>query len=1292
MLFGLSSFRRFLLGICVGLSCIFSLLLLALCLILPVVKSHPQWVAHWLSERVGMSVQFDQLTTQWTRRGPLLRLSQLRIAQQQGPVVKEAEIIIALYSGFLSGHALTELRLRGLEMTLRRDGSGRWSVVGLPPQREDDESDPYQTVSRLGEVQISGGRLRIEGIKALPHAALFSQVDLRMRAYDHRLRLGVHARFDPHQPPLKAALALDAQHGSGQLYIAATPTHLAAWSPLLAGIPVHMIQGEGALRVWAQFDHHQLTHTQVDLDLHDVSWQGRIASSPHQDQSLPVIHWSSVQLKGLWQRQRQGWRVLLPRLRLAEGRHQDRLDGVVIAQGQRVAIVAHRPMRLDLVMKAVANSGFLSQKWQSWLIKAAPSVRLSRLIASARSAQDYQVRAMIDVVKIAPVGQIPGVEGLSGELIGDHLGMMLTPLPSATVRFRWPTGFGAPVAFHLVGSIVAWPGPDQWQAQTSQLQVIGSDFGVTARGGFAYDFATAQTRLFLVAAVDHAALPVAKRFWLHSHMAKSAVDWLNMALVDGQVTQAVGLAEGYIQHWPFDNGQGHFEVSAQVDDGKIRFSPDWPIAQNLHANVHFLGNGLTVSGRGTLGKVVVDSLEASIANFSQSRLQVDATGHGQAHEALSLLEHSPLRSSYGEVFHSLSLSGPVHARFGLTLPLANATSEPRQLQGEVTFDGVDAFDKSFNLAFKHIQGQLRYSDNGFRALGLNVQFANQSGQLDLRCGEFVNQADHRFEAQLHAPIDADVLFARVPQVAWLRPYVQGQSVWKIGVNAIRQNQSQLVFESDLVGTALTMPAPVHKSSMEALPIRVATAYPFDQAEIQLSLADRLAMRIQSRHNQLGIGAVLGTNRLDDPPPANGLRLTGATPVLDAFDWISVVHRMMQPPLSSVSPPSSQSNLSLPLQNLDVVTDRLLLFGGQFPHAHLSLTPTPNGFAVHLQGPALAGNLQVPSDATGQIIGQLERFYWQSIAAKTPSSPPMQVSSLQPQESLDPAQIPGILLTVNDVVIDNVRLGPLRVDVRQQGGGLDVKQLQLFGPVQTMTLTGRWQGKDADSRTHLNTHITSQNLGELAKILGFGGQLQGGQGRVDIQAAWQGSPLHLAFDSLQGQIAVDARNGQLSEIHPGAGRVLSFLSVTQLPRRLMFDFRDLFDKGLAFNTLNGQIDFAEGFARTQTLQINGPAADIAIRGVANLTQETFDQTVDVNPRSGNLLTVVGAVAGGPVGAAVGAAATAVLGKPLSAIGARRYHLTGPWNDPKVDVVPFTPSSNPTPPHRVAPIREVTSPPH
>ena len=64
---------------------------------------------------------------------------------------------------------------------------------------------------------------------------------------------------------------------------------------------------------------------------------------------------------------------------------------------------------------------------------------------------------------------------------------------------------------------------------------------------------------------------------------------------------------------------------------------------------------------------------------------------------------------------------------------------------------------------------------------------------------------------------------------------------------------------------------------------------------------------------------------------------------------------------------------------------------------------------------------------------------------------------------------------------------------------------------------------------------------------------------------------------------------------------------------------------------------------------------------------FDQIVEVKPRSGGLLTAVGAIAGGPVGAAVGAVANAVLDKPMRGIGAKTYRVTGPWASPKVETI-------------------------
>ncbi len=271
------------------------------------------------------------------------------------------------------------------------------------------------------------------------------------------------------------------------------------------------------------------------------------------------------------------------------------------------------------------------------------------------------------------------------------------------------------------------------------------------------------------------------------------------------------------------------------------------------------------------------------------------------------------------------------------------------------------------------------------------------------------------------------------------------------------------------------------------------------------------------------------------------------------------------------------------------------------------------------------------------------------------------------DEVDPANIPPLALDVADLQLGKLNLGKAVLRTCRLTDGLQLDQLQLHSADQDIALTGAWRGKGDTATTRLSARLDSRNLGDLVRDLGFGGQLRAGEGELLLDAGWPGAPTAFKLATLEGTLKVAARNGQLLEVEPGAGRVLGLLSVAQLPRRLMLDFRDFFSKGFAFNRVDGQVRFGNGQAQTDKVRIEGPAADIDIRGAADLRQQQFDQTIDVHPKSGNLLTVVGAVAGGPVGAAVGAAANAVLAKPLGELGARTYRVTGPWKDPKVEVV-------------------------
>ncbi len=262
-------------------------------------------------------------------------------------------------------------------------------------------------------------------------------------------------------------------------------------------------------------------------------------------------------------------------------------------------------------------------------------------------------------------------------------------------------------------------------------------------------------------------------------------------------------------------------------------------------------------------------------------------------------------------------------------------------------------------------------------------------------------------------------------------------------------------------------------------------------------------------------------------------------------------------------------------------------------------------------------------------------------------------------------MPPLNLAVDDLRFGDAHLGHATLRTQRSATGMRIVQLQARAPRQQIDATGEWSRDAGGVRTRLDLQLRSEDFGELLGGMGFGKQIDQGEGSVRLQADWPGSPAAFRLGALAGTMRLDVRDGQLVEVEPGAGRVLGLLSIAQLPRRLAFDFRDFFDKGFAFDKLSGEVRFGGGSARSDDLAIDGPAAEIRIRGAADLRAQTYDQTIDVYPKAGNLLTVAGALAGGPVGAAIGAAANAVLNKPLGQLAARTYRVTGPWKDPKVE---------------------------
>ena len=1250
--------------------------------LLPLAERHPQQVADWLSSRAGQPVRFDHLRTEWTRRGPLLQLEGLRIGPGDGLHIGQAQVQVAMYAGLLPGRSLTELRLRGLDLTLLRDDDGRWRVRGLPDAQS---GDPLDALRRLGELQVERGKLHVLA-PALGLDARVPRVDLRLRVNGDRLRVGVRAWADEAAPPLAAVIDADRRKGDGQAWLGADPVDLAPWSALLAAGGLRLQQGQGELSAWVDLRDFRPVMVTTDSDLRAL----RLSGAPLPHDASPTVELQRVQVRARWRYSRGGWRAEAPRLRIAMDGREQVLDGLLLGGGQHLALVGDN-VEAGAALRVLALSDRIAADTRDWLFRARPQLQVKRLELYGERDGALRARGELAQLSFASVDGGPGLQGVAGRFEGDGQGFTLDMDAQRELQFNWPAGFGVRHDVHLAGQVVGWRDEaGGWRIGTPALRVQGTDYAADVRGGMWFQGDGSAPWLQLAARLDDVPMTAAKRFWIHSKMSQAATDWLDMALVDGHVRGGIGLVTGDLEDWPFDNHNGIFQASGYIDGGSIRFQKDWPVMDQVDADIDFVGPGFQLRGRGQLAGVAVEGLQAGIDNFAHAPLYVRARSNSDAATLLAMLKRSPLHEEYAETLDNLVASGPAAVTFDLLQPLHD--DQAGHLQGTVELSGARLVENRYALAFDEVRGSARYGSGGFAAEQLAVRHLGQPGLLDLRAGSYVRDPQHAFESQLQATMDAGLLLDRAPELAWLKPYINGSSRWNIGVTlpkvpagtavtaAATAPAAQLHLHSDLVGTRLDLPAPLDKPAGEVLATSVDAPLPMGAGRIDVAFGERLALAARSQGNQTGVQVTLGRSRVDREPPASGLAINGRSGSLDALEWISLARG------------GDSDGDDMPLRSVDVQVAQLLLAGGVFENTRLSLRPGPQQLQVNLQGPSLEGQLQVPNASGGTISGSLKRVYWRSLPSRVkvpadgaliqlPDAAPTVARVEATAEDTDPAAVPPLSLDVADLQFGNIKLGQAVLRTHPVAGGLSVDQLTFRSPHQAIDVHGRWLGKGPAARTEVTAQVRSEDLGALLADLDQPGQLRGGQGRIDLQAGWPGGPSDFQLGDLQGQLQLQARNGQLLELEPGAGRVLGLLSVAQLPRRLMFDFRDFFSKGLAFNQVAGSVQFGQGSATTDGITIEGPAADIRIRGRTDLRAQQFDQIIDVNPRSGNLLTVVGAVAGGPVGAALGAATNAVLAKPLGEIGAKTYHVTGPWKEPKVEVAERQPPA----PRKPAPAR-------
>ena len=1285
-------------------------------LALPWVISHPEKVTAFLSDKLHRPISIDKIDGTWERSGPVLTLHGLHLgaadASQQAMLIPQAEIALNFFAWLHKNQRWNEFRLSGLDLVLSHDApDGSWRIHGFVADNNDQQDDGDNPLFQLGSLVLRDLHLRVDdtpGQRQLQFG--ISELRLINQGSAHRLLARVQC-LETQSPPMALVAEYDADSRNGRLYLGASQLDLAGLLRLFPVRGLALASGGGDAQLWVDWRAGALDAVRAEIDLRKLVLQ---TTAPIDTGSVgdivPRIGLDRFAFGARLQRYAQGWRADVADLRmdrdgqagvpgrfsieqrnasaqpmampLPEGLLVSPLDEVadkmVLAAADdngtsmTNATVEYVGSASDLDLSAIASLAMLSDALPSglrqWLYNASPHGVAHNVSLRYHDGHDYDVAASIGSVAWMPVGKLPGVEGLNFEALADPQALSIS-LPTRTpMRLPMPQVFRSTIELaEFSGTVAAYRTDKAWRIEIPGVQfegqpLAGLGYGGELRGSIDLNVDGSRPFMDMYAAIAHADMLAIHPFWPYNNMPKQGVVWLDRGLAGGRLSGRVAF-RGNLGDWPFRNQLGQFSAHVDLDDAILDYNPEWPRIEHLRASADFLNTSLHVatSAGQTLGNNLTGG-SADIADFAHAIIEIQLAGEGRGKNLLDFLHASPIGKRYAEQLRGVDISGAGKLALQLHLPLGSDQG-PLKLDGSVDMTDADLSASGPNLRLTQANGKVVFSERGFGIDDMAVRYEDQPARFALRVGSaYMRDPQHQAEASLHGKLPAAILLKRVPVLLPYQKFIAGSADWTVDYSVDDNHgkgdsAQRLIVSSDLKGVAISLPAPMHKDSNEVQPLRVIVPLPFEGGDLQARLGDIAQMRARLEKGTTPFAGHLAFGAgMPDDLPKRGLRVSGGVVEADISGWMDFVVG------------NSSSGSGSFIESVDLRVAQLTFFGRAFPDTSFKLGFSPDESTINLSGTQLEGTVHLPA---GELIkrgvtAELARLYMPSDNDETPpadANGPAAADS-DTLAGVNPAAIPPLHISVGDLHLGHASFGAARVESYPIEGGMHLEQVQSDSPNIDMSARGDWFGTGGKDHSTFSIHFTAKNLGHMLDALGYAGVIDGGETVVGIDASWSGAPSSFSLAKLDGSLTLSVADGRILEVDPGAGRIIGLVGITEIPRRLALDFSDFFKSGLAFNSIKGKFALGNGNATTNDLQIKGPAADIAITGRTDLRKREYDQTMIVIPHLSNTLPIVGAIAGGPVGAAAGFVVQTILRKPLNQAGETTYRVTGSWDKPVI----------------------------
>lgn len=1286
-------------------------------ILLPQLEQYNVRIEQFATGLIGQPVKIQSLSAEWHGAGPSLVLNNVRLMGEDKVLILAQFSKVRLSFGIIESIKLgqpsfSNLAISGADLSFVRRADGQIVFAGFGwtdlSSREDVGNE------QLLNWVLGQGRLSVEIKNLLFEDKLrdgrkyhFSNASVVLRNQGgHHLIDGVVSAPDSQDQARKLTVAMDMvgnvlQSGawSGKMYLEGLRVDLAQ---LIGEQPVldwRLKIGVSDFSIWGVVENAQLQSLKGEIELNDVDItldpQGKDIMADANAKKAPDSqlekgensksrHRNYGQLAGRfdWQRHGQTWKVIVdefvikqqgrfwPSTRIVVDYKQTiKADAAVRISSSYLRLMELREIMHFVNIEDAPGLGSIRQ------INPQGVLRNFYLHWYGDAENQYKIVADLENVGISPWRKMPGLKGVSGKLLMDqHSGMFTLTTQSAVLH--WPGNFRDPITIRSITGDIYWRKAQKtWLVDSRNLAVVNRD--IDAAGLLQLRIPTTSDQSPFVNMIVNFKNGVWKNVSAYlpvSLMNSHTVTWLDKAIMAGDIKSGGAIIHGELKDFPFNHGEGVFEVRLDMEDGKLDYAQSWPPINDLDGEVVFRGQNMGIDVReAKIFNSRVFNTTVSLTNMGRRPLVLSIHGdvQGPTQEKLDYLQQSPpLNKKFGRFINEATASGNSLLHLDLDITFNSGISS--KVAGSITFDDNSLDIQSLGTVLSHLNGILKFQPG-------NVQGQDISGELLGQPSDFLvetleNKSNGR-HVSIRAKGDFEAIDLSRRYLPVIKDLVDGGSEWDVTLNIPlptdndKKNNNKrpisIILETDLQGTSIRLPTPFKKETKQKLKTKIQVVLmPKGQLLIRAAYGSRfdgiyeiktVAGETFNRGElRFGGGPVI-------LPQGEGIRLVGKLKTFDVGIWQSLVAQVnakrgteLQKQVDKPGTRQQSATLTEALHSADLNVEDFIIFGQHAKQLRLRLKSEGESLVANVTSQQLAGTIKIPNHLDREPI-EMELDHWRLTRVDRGSQSPV-----------DPRDIPAIRAYSKSLTYEKRTFGSVRLITTKLADGLRVEQLEVKPKSTVINGRGKWIVSGGEQKSEFEFKLESENLGETLDDLDYVGSIEGGRGQVEVKLVWSGPLTEVDLENLQGTVKLHFESGRLIEVDPGGTgrRMLGLLSLQTLPRRLMLDFSDLYADGLSFDEISGDFKLNDGDAYTTNLIMKGPGATATTKGRIGLIAQDYDQIATVTVHVADIASFIALVAAAGPWAII---LPQLLKSSLDKASTFRYTVTGLWDKPKVEPI-------------------------